>query len=236
MSRAHPAVKVRANLRDLERRLGREALRWVQLGPPALSHLPEYRIAQLSGQIDHIGVEDFSAEMLDKMSRSLRIATVQQEVNLLVRPSAASIAFCERHGCKFVAYGPLLGGLLSDLYLGQEQAPHPDADHSKVWDYLDSIEAWGGWSRFQRLLRVLRQIADAHDGATIAPVSAAYLLQLPYMLAMIVGVRLHSPEGHGTHHKLDSLRALTLTLTPSEVALIDDAVAAGSVLDGLSRT
>ena len=61
-------------------------------------------------------------------------------------------------------------------------------------------------------------------------------MQLPYMLAMIVGVRLHSPEGHGTHHKLDSLRALTLTLTPSEVALIDDAVAAGSVLDGLSRT
>ena len=48
----------------------------------------------------------------------------------MVRPSNSTIATCRRIGCVFIAYGPLLGGLLSDRYLNQPR-PTPDRDHSK---------------------------------------------------------------------------------------------------------
>jgi len=230
--------EVTQGLDTLEARLGPSALHWVQLGPPALEHLPEYRIAHIKGRIRHLGVEDFTLEMLQQFASTLPLTTVQQEINLLVRPSDATLAFCREHGCRFVAYGPLLGGMLSDRYLGTS-APTPDVDHSKQLDYLGSIQAWGGWERFQRLLRTLRTVGDAHldahgTAAPVAVVALAYILQLPYVLAAIVGVRLGGVMG--ADHRRDSLRALALILTPEEKALIERQVRAGVVLDGLART
>ena len=68
----------------------------------------------------------------------------------------------------------------------------------------------------------------------IAVVALAYVLQLPYVLAAIVGVRLGGVMG--ADHRRDSLRALALQLAPEERAAIDAAVAEGVVLDGLART
>ena len=56
---------VLANLRRLRERLGPSATRWVQLGPPALSHLEEYRKAFASGMVEYYGVEDFGADMIE---------------------------------------------------------------------------------------------------------------------------------------------------------------------------
>ena len=56
---------------------------------------------------------------------------------------------CERIGCRFVGYGPLLGGLLSDRFLGTPR-PSPDNDHR---NYLYTIDRWGGWHMFQELLK-----------------------------------------------------------------------------------
>lgn len=42
----------------LEARLGKRALQWVQVGPPALEHLPEYRLQRIKGRVAHFGVED----------------------------------------------------------------------------------------------------------------------------------------------------------------------------------
>ena len=85
-------------------------------------------------------VEDFNVQMLETFAQKLDIVTVQQEINLIIRPAAASISFCKAHGCMFVAYGSLLGGLLSDRYLGAPR-PVPDADHSKMTDYLGTVRA-----------------------------------------------------------------------------------------------
>jgi aryl-alcohol dehydrogenase-like predicted oxidoreductase len=65
-------------------------------------------------------------------------------------------------------------------------------------------------------------------------VALAYVLQLPYVLAAIVGVRLGGVPG--ADHRRDSLRALALELTAQEKAAIDAAVARGRMLDGLART
>ena len=40
----------------------------------------------------------------------------------------------------------------------------------------------------------------------------------------------------GADHRAESLRALSLSLTAEEINAIDEAVATGTILDGLART
>ena len=248
---------VALNLRQLSERLGDEATHWVQLGPPALDHLPAYRTLQVQKKVRLIGVEDFTVPMLEAAARAFHIATVQQEINVIVRPSAETQTFCVQHGCKFVAYGPLLGGLLSDRYLGRDR-PVPDHDHSKQIDYLASIDAWAGWEDFQYLLQALWTIADAHTPSnavgsrariSISTVALAYVLHMENVLGAIVGVRLGTNVTSASDgvrvalgttasvrsHRRDALAALQLRLTSKDIEAIDAAVRRGQVLDGLER-
>jgi len=208
--------KVPEMAQTLEDRLGRAALAWMQVGPPALERLSEYAALKQRGLVTAFGVEDYSDAQIQEAHAAFGVATVQQEINLLSHPSPQTVQLCQKIGCQFVGYGPLLGGLVADTYLG---APRPvtDANHR---DYSYTIDAWGGWGAFQRLLQALRHIADRHDVASIATVAIAYLLSLPRMLAVIVGVRL----GVNSDHRANSLAALALNLAPVDTREIDAAV------------
>jgi hypothetical protein len=237
------------NLEMLKSILGPSALRWVQLGPPALENLPAYGLAKQQGLAHLYGVEDYTPEMLLRFGSALTVATVQQEINAIVRPAAESVAACKQLGCSFVAYGPLLGGLLSDEYLGRSR-PRPDVDHSKQWDYLASIDAWAGWATFQQLLEAMRRVGDRHGRLPIATVALAYVLQLDGVSAAIVGVRLgigadaatapgHSASGsivYHRRHRRATLEALRLRLSADDVRLIEAVLHQGNILDGLART
>ena len=227
-------ANVVAGIKSLCGQLGVTALDWAQLGPPALNYLQEYKLLQLHGVVRHYGVEDYDAAMIRRMHAVIPVETVQQELNLIVRPARETRELCAEIGCQFVAYGSLLGGLLSDRYLGVKRAPTPDAEHTKMRDYLASIEVWGGWRAFQKLLRVLRAVADRHAdaGATVAQVALAYTLGLDHVLGAIVGVRLGRAE-----HRAESLGALRLALTAEDRHEIRVAVLSGGIVrDGLART
>lgn len=63
--------------------------------------------------------------------------------------------------------------------------------------YFEMIMAWGGWGLFQELLQVLRLVADKHHVA-ISNVATRWVLEFPYVGAVIVGARMgvseHSDE------------------------------------------
>jgi aryl-alcohol dehydrogenase-like predicted oxidoreductase len=168
--------------------------------------------------------------MIERANGALAVRTVQQEINVIVRPARETTALCARIGCTFVAYGALLGGLVSDMYLGRASPPEPAPEHSKQWDYLASIEQWGGWALFQQLLAALRRIG-AELGATISEVALAYVLQLPGVSGVIVGIRLGASQ-----HREGSLRALHLKLSSAHVRAVEAVVSRGTVRDGLART
>ena len=57
--------------------------------------------------------------------------------------------------------------------------------------YLDMIiKAWGSWSLFQTLLSVLKDIGDRHGGVSIANVATRWVLDHPFVGAVLVGVYL----------------------------------------------
>lgn len=54
--------------------------------------------------------------------------------------------------------------------------------------YLDAItRVWGDWTLFQRLLNVLRRVGDRHSGASIANIAVRWVLDHPFVGAVLVG-------------------------------------------------
>jgi aryl-alcohol dehydrogenase-like predicted oxidoreductase len=50
------------------------------------------------------------------------------------------------------------------------------------------LKAWGNWQLFQELLAVLRVIGDRHGGLSIANVATRWVLDHPFVGAVLIGV------------------------------------------------
>src|SRR5947199_9291473 len=87
-------------------------------------------------------------------------------------------SFCREHSITVLAYGTLLGGLLSEKYLGRPEPRRHELTTASLQKYKRMIDAWGGWALFQELLAVLKRIADRH-GASIANIGTRYVLARP---------------------------------------------------------
>ena len=55
------------------------------------------------------------------------------------------------------------------------------------------IQSWGGWGLFQELLQVLKSIAIKY-GVTISNVATRWVLDFPYVGAVILGARMGISE------------------------------------------
>jgi aryl-alcohol dehydrogenase-like predicted oxidoreductase len=49
------------------------------------------------------------------------------------------------------------------------------------------LKAWGTWELFQTLLSALRTIGDRHDGLSIANIATRWVLDHPFVGAVIIG-------------------------------------------------
>src|SRR5205085_11405947 len=123
--------------------------------------------------------------------------------------------FCRAHRIMLLSYGTLLGGLLSEKYLGRLEPPRSQLDTASLRKYKNMIDAWGGWSLFRELLAVLKRIADKHR-ASIANVGLRYILDRPAVAGVIVGARLGV-----TQHIADNARVFSLLLDGNDLSTIE---------------
>ena len=127
--------------------------------------------------------------------------------------------FCRDHPVKLLAYGTLLGGLLSEKYLGRPEPGRRELNTASLQKYKNMLDAWGGWPLFQELLAVLRQIADKHR-VSIANVSVRYVLDRPAVAGVIVGARLGVAQ-----HVIDNARVFGVRLDAHDLAKIEEVLA-----------
>ena len=118
-----------------------------------------------------------------------------------------------------LAYGTLLGGLLSEKYLGRPEPPRAELNTASLQKYKRMIDAWGGWALFQELLAALKQIADKHR-VSIANVGVRYVLDRPAVAGVIVGARLGVAQ-----HIADNARVFGFTLDADDHAMIEPVLA-----------
>ncbi len=184
----------------------------------ALRHLADLR---RDGKIRCLGLTNFDTERLGViLDHGIPIVSNQVQYSLIDRrPEARMAAFCGEHGVSLLAYGAVLGGLLSEKYLGRPEPGRGALATASLQKYKQMIDAWGGWPLFQELLAVLKPIADKH-GVGIANVGVRYVLDRPAVAGVIVGARLGVAQ-----HRAENARTFGFALDPGDRARIEQVLA-----------
>jgi aryl-alcohol dehydrogenase-like predicted oxidoreductase len=184
----------------------------------ALRHLADLR---QEGRIRRLALTNFDTEHLGViLGHGIEIVSNQVQYSLVDRrPDMRMAAFCREHGISLLTYGTLLGGLLSQKYLGRPEPRYSELDTASLQKYKRMIDAWGGWALFQELLAALKGIADRR-GASIANVGVRAILDRPAVAGVILGARLGLSE-----HIADNARVFDLALAAEDHAEIEAVLA-----------
>lgn len=152
----------------------------------ALGWLDEMR---REGKVRNIGTTNFDTPHIAEILLA-GIPLVSQQLQYSVldqRPANKLAQLAAKNGVKFLCYGSVAGGFLSDRWLGQPEPDMPLENRSLV-KYKLIIDDFGGWELFQSLLDTLKAIGERH-GVDIATIASAWVLEQPQVAAVIVGAR-----------------------------------------------
>ncbi|ORY33135.1 aldo/keto reductase [Naematelia encephala] len=145
---------------------------------------------QKKGKIAHLGLTNTDLSHLKLLySSGITIASNQVSISVLDRRAhkGGLAEWAEANGVGLLAYGTLLGGFISEKWVGK--AEPTELDNWSLKKYKRFIDAAGGWEAFQTVLQALDTIAKKH-GVSISTIASRYVLDLPGVAAVIVGSRL----------------------------------------------
>jgi aryl-alcohol dehydrogenase-like predicted oxidoreductase len=200
------AEVVRANITERCQRMSAEHIDLLQF------HWQDYddhqyidalRFLQRDERVRQLGLCNFDTERLQEIvGEGIDIVTNQVQFSLIdARPRFKMGEICARHNVKLLTYGTLCGGFLADKWLGKHEPQLFGAESTPSQrKYFEMIQTWGDWDLFQTLLQVLRNVADKHD-VSISNVATRWVLDFPYVGAVIVGARMGVSE-----HMEDNLK------------------------------
>ena len=180
------------------------------------------------GAIRQIGVTNFDTPRLRTLlDAGVPVVSHQVQYSLLDRrPAASMTALAAERGFRFLCYGSVLGGFLSERWLGVAEPEEP-LENRSLTKYKLIIDEALGWDGFQDLLQTVRGIGEKH-GVTIGAVGIAWVLAQPHVAAAIVGAR-------NASHLPQTLAALNLRLDARDMAVLDRACGRGIAGDVYER-
>ncbi|RYN27109.1 hypothetical protein AA0119_g3112 [Alternaria tenuissima] len=173
-------------------------------------YIEALRLLQQDERVEHLGLCNFdTARLQEVIDNDIDVVTNQVQFSLIdARPRFKMGEVCARHDVKLLTYGTLCGGFLAEKWLGkpEPQLFGPDTTPSQR-KYFEMIQTWGDWDMFQTLLQTLKAIATKHN-VSISNVATRWVLDFPYVGAVIIGARMgvseHTEENLKTYGwKLD---------------------------------
>jgi aryl-alcohol dehydrogenase-like predicted oxidoreductase len=172
-----------------------------------------------AGKVLYIGCSNYAAYRLMRslwLSRTHNWAsfvTLQAQYSLLVRElEREHVPLCRDEGLGILPWSPLAGGFLS----GKFERGKPPAAESRLGGKAERFARYD-LERNWKILDTVRAVAH-EAGATPSAVSIAWLLARPQVTSVIFGAR--------TVEQLEAnLVAAELTLTPAQLAVLDQASA-----------
>ena len=207
-----PAV-IRANVTERCQRMSADKVDLLQFHWQDYNdhqYIEALRHLQQDERVKHLGLCNFdTARLQEVIDKDIDVVTNQVQFSLIdARPRFKMGEVCARHNVKLLTYGTLCGGFLAEKWLGkpEPQLFGPDTTPSQR-KYFEMIQTWGDWDLFQTLLQTLKAIATKHN-VSISNVATRWVLDFPYVGAVIIGARMgvseHTEENLKTYGwKLD---------------------------------
>ncbi|KAF9690669.1 hypothetical protein EKO04_011325 [Ascochyta lentis] len=199
---------IRANITERCRRMDAERVDLLQFhwqDYDDRQYIQALQLLQQDERIRYLGLCNFDSNRLQEVIDSgVDVVTNQVQFSLIdARPRFTMGDVCKQHNIKLLTYGTLCGGFLADKWLGR---PKPQLFGSESTPsqrkYFEMIQTWGNWDLFQSLLQVLKTISDKHK-VSISNVASRWVLDFPYVGAVIVGARMgvseHTEENLNTY-------------------------------------
>ena len=223
---------VRAGVQERLDRLGVDSIDllqfhwWTFEHPAWLDALHELKALREEGLIKEIGVTNFDAAHLHlALADGIPILTNQVVCSLIDRRATRDLAqVCQIHGVHLLCYGTILGGFLTDKWLGRpEPVDVPDWSKMKYKRFIDQI---GGWSVYQGILDAAHQIAKKH-GVSVSNVASRWVLEHDHVAAVIIGIRPGEND-----HRADNKKLFSFALDDEDHAKLDAVLGAASDIPG----
>jgi aryl-alcohol dehydrogenase-like predicted oxidoreductase len=144
---------------------------------------------RIDGKVRNVGTTNFDTpRVAEILTAGIPLVSQQLQYSVLDQRAANHLtALATENNVKFLCYGSVAGGFLSDKWLGQPEPDMPLENRSLV-KYKLIIDDFGGWDLFQQLLGTLKIIGDQY-GVDVATVASAWVLTQPQVAAVIVGAR-----------------------------------------------
>jgi len=188
--------EIRRECEDSLRRLGVDRIDLLQF------HWPDNRtgtpveeswgvMAELvaEGKVRWAGVSNFTVELLERCEPIHHVDSLQPPFNAIQREAGGELLdWCRDHGTGFIAYSPMMSGLLTDRF-SRGRVERMDANDWR----RGFLHVFGepALSRNLALRDALVPVAERH-GTTVAAVAVAWVLAWPGVSGAIVGGR--SPD------------------------------------------
>jgi aryl-alcohol dehydrogenase-like predicted oxidoreductase len=184
LSQSSIFAEIDASRRRLRRdRIDICQVHWPDRKTPLAETFTALEKAREQGMIAHIGVSNFSVEMLLEARKYAQIATVQPRFNYLDQRAAASLLpYCQKRKIGTLVYSPLASGLLSNPeYLDEK---HDDWRGNREADLFNPSK--------RATIRGKLAEADKQAGAddmALATWSLRWVLKQPGVNVAILGLR-----------------------------------------------
>jgi pyridoxine 4-dehydrogenase len=167
-----------------------------------------------AGHVRHIGLSELGAETIRRAAAVHPIADLQIEYSLVVRGiESAILPTCRELGIGITAYGVLARGLISGHWSKERERPADSRRFSSRF-YGENLD------HNLALVEALRSVAAARE-ASVAEIAIAWVLAQGSDIVPIVGARRRAQWQ-------ESARALALSLTPDDIAAIEQAAPKGA--------
>ncbi|EKD01500.1 hypothetical protein A1Q2_04202 [Trichosporon asahii var. asahii CBS 8904] len=169
------------------------AVPYLALRRHRLHNLYELTKMQKEGRIKNLGLTNVNLAHLRLLhSTGFKLVTNQLSMSVLDRRAelGGMAEWCAKNGVKLLAYGTLLGGFLSEGWVGKPEPSAKELGTMSLQKYKRFIDvAVGGWDAFQKVLAACAEVAKKHNVA-IPAVATRYVLQQQAVGCVIVGSRL----------------------------------------------
>lgn len=184
---------------------------WPDPTTPIADSMGTLLALQQEGKIRHIGVSNYSVEMMETCLAEGNIVSNQPKYNALERDIEADILpFCCAHNVGILAYSPIAQGLLTGAVSLERRFAAGDARADKPLFKAQNR------AKILAMLEKVRPIADGH-GATLGQLFTAWLLVQPGMTSALVGART-------AEQVIENAKAAEVRLAADEVQAIRSAV------------